>query len=122
MTDQQIRDNIRRRLYLKAGIPAWDGDENKIKNSVLSRLVPFVVLMFNRLVMGHMRYGELEHPDKPTHDHLASIRSRLDKWEIDGNDEHLVDIANLCFCEYLEGKHPRKHFSAADDSEHAKTK
>lgn len=115
-------DHIRRRLLQQAGIPTWDGKLDDIKRRIMSRLIPFVVLMYNRLVLGHMRYGPLDgqRQGKPIHDHAESIRARLDLWEQDGNDEHLVDIANLAFCEYIEGCHPKKHFSAADDSTHVK--
>lgn len=107
-------DIMRKRLYERAGLPLWEGSYEEIVARVHRKSADFIRLMKNRLIMGHMRYGPLGGEDKPHYDHAASIRSRLKAWEADGNDEHLVDIANLCLVEYVEGIHPRKHFSAAD--------
>lgn len=82
----------------------------------------FFRLMKNRLRMGAIRYGKLNAPDKPHYDHINSIRKRLALYEQTGNDELLVDCANLCLVEYVEGTHPKKHFHASDDSEHCKEK
>ncbi len=35
-----------------------------------------------------------------------------------GNDELLVDVANLCMKEFAVGNHPKKHFNSVDDGEH----
>ena len=78
----------------------------------------FEQLMRNRLVMGALRYGRLGAPGKPQYDRIASIVRRLEKYRATGNLEMLVDAANLCLCEFVEGDHPLKHFSALDDGEH----
>ena len=39
-----------------------------------------------------------------------------------GNDEILVDIANLAMVEFIEGNHPNKHYKAVDDGIHTEIK
>lgn len=75
----------------------------------------FENLMRNRMIQGAFRYGLLGTPGKPDYDRLKSIEKRLAKYRKDKNREHLVDIANLCLCEYVEGN---GHFKTIDDGEH----
>lgn len=114
--------NMRKRLHDAAGLPLWEGTYDSIRANVKRRMLEFVKLMENRLIMGHMRYGPLQHEDKPHYDHIKAIRDKLKLYEATGNDEILVDIANYAFVEFLEGIHPRKHFSATDDTAHATPK
>ena len=78
----------------------------------------FEQLMRNRLIMGAFRYGIFKKKNKPTFKSIDSIINRCNLYKASGNDEHLVDIANLAMVEYIEGKHPMKHFKAADDGIH----
>lgn len=78
----------------------------------------FERLMRNRLVMGALRYGRLRAPDKPKYNRVGSIEKRVRQYAETGNLELLVDAANLCLIEYIEGEHPKRHFRAADDEEH----
>lgn len=71
-----------------------------------------------RLILGAFRYGLLGSKDKPQWDRMSDIKKRIDKYLNDGNLEHLIDIANLCLCEYVEGNHPKRHFKAQDNGEH----
>lgn len=80
----------------------------------------FETLMRNRLLMGAFRYGRLNAPGKPTFDSIGSIKKRIKSYKETGNTEHLVDIANLCLVEFVEGKHPWKHFKSMDDGDHSK--
>lgn len=77
----------------------------------------FEQLMKNRLQQGAFRYGAFN-TDKPQYDRISSIISRLKKYSKSGNTELLVDAANLCLTEFVEGNHPKKHFKAIDDGEH----
>jgi hypothetical protein len=79
-------------------------------------------LMRNRLVFGSIRYGLLHDPHKPVYDRLNSIIQRAKLYMTTGNDEYLVDVANLALLEFEEGKHPKKHFKSIDDDVHVKTK
>lgn len=119
MTSPSIHDLLRERLHLRAGLiqpppAAFAGvSYDALRASQWS--LEFENLMRNRLCMGALRYGLFNSPNKPYYNMLDSIQKRLDLYRADGNDEHLVDIANLAMCEFLEGKHPRKHFAARDE-------
>jgi hypothetical protein len=80
----------------------------------------FERLMRNRLIMGALRYGRMGAPDKPQYDRTGDIARRVEKFRATGNKELLVDIANLCMCEFVECDHPKAHFRATDDGEHTK--
>ena len=82
----------------------------------------FEQLMRNRLIMGAMRYGKLNSPNKPIYDRVASAIKRLNKYIETGNLEFLVDVANICLIEFVEGTHLKKHFNSIDDGEHIKVK
>jgi len=74
----------------------------------------------SRLVMGAFRYGRLGARGKPQYDRVADAIKRLEKYRKTGNLEHLPDVANLALCEYVEGRHPLRHFASHDDGEHTK--
>lgn len=80
----------------------------------------FERLMRNRLVMGAYRYGRLGDEYKPQYDRIDSAIARLMKYAETGNQELLVDAANLCMCEYVEPAVKNVHFAAVDDGEHVK--
>lgn len=114
-----IHDVIRERLLHKAGLvelPPPRFTLESFERQAQDQWSPrFEVLMKNRLRMGLLRYGPFGAKGKPYFNMMNSVKKRLDQWEEDGNDEHLVDIANLCMCEFIEGKHPKKHFKAQDE-------
>lgn len=78
----------------------------------------FEQLMRNRLVMGALRYGKINATNKPRYNRIQAIQDRLLQYEFFGNDEMLVDIANLAMLEFIEGIHPDKHFNSIDDGTH----
>ena len=80
----------------------------------------FEQLMRNRLVMGAMRYGLLK--EKVSYDSITSMRQRFDLLEIDGNGEHLIDIANIALVMFTRQDHPKFHFKAQDDGIHTEKK
>lgn len=102
-----VSQHIRRRLmYLgKLGQSEWSYE--------------FEELMRNRLIMGAYRYGKLKAPGKPQFDRMAYAIRCLENFRQTGNLEHLVDAANLCLVEFVEGKHPNRHFAAVDGGDHA---
>jgi hypothetical protein len=69
----------------------------------------------NRKIFGAMRYGRLGAPGKNKYDRISDMIRRLLRYDADGNVEHLVDVANLAECEFVEG---RGQLAAADDGEH----
>ena len=76
--------------------------------------------MRNRLVLGAFRYGCIGRAGKKRWHRTADIQRRAALYQETGNTEHLVDIANLALLEYVEGRHPKKHFASHDDGEHTK--
>jgi len=110
----------------KVGLPETIVDKNLspeiIHKNVSKYLYPFVEMQYNRLLMGTFRYGLLCAEGKPHYDSIKALKSRLAKYEEDGNIEHLIDIANFAFVEATEGIHPKKHFCSSDDGEHASIK
>lgn len=115
----RVTDHIRKHLLTKAGIvenPVRDSFDELKKSEWLPK---FEQLMRNRLIMGAYRYGKLGVPDKSQYDRIKAIQFHLDKYQEEGNTEHLVDIANLALCEFAEGNHPKKHFRSVDDGRHA---
>lgn len=119
-----VRDFLRKRLLERAGIMVGD----HVKGAIIPKLresewsKEFEELMRNRLVMGAFRYDKMRTPGKPQYDRIESCLMRLRKFQETGNLEHLVDVANLCLMEFVEGCHPKKHFSSTDDGEHTKEK
>ena len=109
-------DFMRNRLLQKAGLV--DPPKAKFTLKQLEQAQwcdKFEYYMRNRLLMGGLRYGLMGEKGKPQYDSIASIEKRLKLYQETGNTEYLVDIANLCMVEFVEGKHPNKHFSATDD-------
>lgn len=82
----------------------------------------FEKLMRNRLVMGAVRYGLINEPGKVRFDRISNIIKRCEIYQETGNDELLVDIANMAALEFEEGIHPLKHICSVDDGNtwHAK--
>jgi hypothetical protein len=79
----------------------------------------FEQFMRNRLIMGSFRYGRLGAKGKPQFDRVSYIQRLVIEYRETGNLECLVDIANLALVEFVEGIHPKRHFKAVDDSDHA---
>lgn len=82
----------------------------------------FEAFMRARLLMGAYRYAPIGAEGKPEYSRTESIRRRLALYERTGNLEALVDAANLCMLEFVEGRHPLRHFHAVDDGEHTQVK
>lgn len=81
----------------------------------------FLELMRNRLKMGHLRYGARKSGGK-RYNYIKAIRDKLNIYETTGNTETLVDIGNYAMIAFVHDDHPKKHFDAGDDTEHAQEK
>jgi len=53
---------------------------------------------------------------KPQYDRTSDMIRRLELYRVDGNAEHLVDVANLAELEFVEGSH--RGVLPIDDGEH----
>lgn len=114
---------MRERLLRRAGL--GDAVQPRYSFAVLVQSEwshRFEQLMRNRLIMGALRYGALRSAGKPQYDRIGSMIRRLEKYRASGNLELLVDVANLCLCEFEEGNHPNKHFRAVDGDEREQIK
>lgn len=78
----------------------------------------FETYMRNRLAFGYFRYGPLTSQKKGEYNNIASMIKRLGLYMETGNDEILVDVANIAMVEYMRGDHPLKHFKSVDDGIH----
>lgn len=78
----------------------------------------FESLCHNRLVMGAFRYGQFNKSGKVKYNRIDSIQQRLDLYMTTGNQEHLVDIANLCMLEFEEPNQSNAHWDPIDDGVH----
>lgn len=115
-------DYLRQRLELRAGLAKFPEDTTLASLRKTQWCRDFVKYCRNRMIMGGMRYGPFRHPDKPTYDNIDSIIKRAEEYKRTGNDELLCDISNLALCEFVEGIHPKKNFTAEDDGQHVEQK
>jgi hypothetical protein len=121
MTVKYAHHILRERLLRRAGLIEPPAPRFRLEDLQRSEWSSdFERLMRNRLLMGALRYGPLRRPGKPQYDRVGSMLKRLHRYRDTGNLEYLVDVANLCLCEFVEGQHPNRHFHALDDSEHVK--
>lgn len=116
-----VHDILRDRLLTKAGVKLKIQPDTTIDLVLLKKSewsLEFEELMRNRLIMGFFRYGPFNKQNRDTIPMIQSIIKRSKQYLITGNDELLVDIANLAMKEFAVGKHPKKHFKSIDDGEH----
>lgn len=118
---KSTHDIIRERLYLRAGLNEKPKPRYNLSDLERSEWSPkFEHLMRCNLLMGALRYGTIEEnrKRKKKYNRLDSVRKRLDRYSMTGNDELLVDCANLLLLEFELGQHPHKHYAGADTREH----
>ena len=72
-------------------------------------------LCTNRLVMGSLRYNATGLKTDPKYDILKTIQLKLNLYNSDGNQEHLLDLINYTKLEIINRTHPLAHFNAVDD-------
>ena len=77
----------------------------------------FIDLMRPRMQMGYYRYGDVR-KQAGRYDNIGSCIQRLRLFQVTGNEEHLVDVPNLCMVEFMQKNHPDAHFNAVDDGIH----
>lgn len=117
---------LRSRLLARVDTSPIGSKTENLDELRISEWVPqFESLMRDRLLVGRFRYGRVGEKGKPQYDRISSAIRRLITYQdqnTGGNKELLVDVANLCMMEFVEGQHPNSHFHAQDDgSEHAQT-
>jgi len=117
------RETLRRNAWKwKCGLPEDDPKPVKVDLDELRRAQwcdEFDELRRNRMVLGTLRYGDYKAPNAPKYDRVGSAIKRLQRYQETGNTEFLVDTANMCMIEFDRPHHPKAHFHAVDDGEHA---
>lgn len=108
----RVIDLLRARLL--AIVPERMPDLDALRRT--ERSPEFERLRMNRKIIGAMRYGLMAAPGKPRYDRVADMIRRLEAYSADRNAEHLVDVANLCELEFVEGNH--RGVCPQDDGEH----
>lgn len=110
---------LRSRLHARAGI-VEQAERFGIPAHVLyARLcetewsVEFERLMRAGLVMGGglRGYGRLGDPNRKRHPWTRIARNALDTYDQTGDLRQLVVAANMCVCEFVDGRHPNRHLS-----------
>lgn len=99
-----------------AGLPEVEDSEWELLK-VTEWSPRFEQYMRNRLVMGSMRYEPFARKRESfEYDCAAEATKRIEKYQKDGNKEHLVDAANMLLLQFELGP---GHWSPHDDGEHA---
>lgn len=114
-----VTEHLRAGLHERLGIQdetKHEGDFRNLRKTEWSD--EFEELMRLGMIQGAFRYGLLGDESKPDWDRIPNMIQRLKLYAETGNTEHLVDVANLCLLEFVEGKHPDKHFRRLDDAGH----
>ena len=120
-----IFELMRNRLLIAAGVlrPKPNAHPSLSELKISEWSPDFEQKMRNRLIMGSFRYQTFATKrNSYNYDTATEAIKRIERYQADGNTEHLVDAANMCLLEYEFGKHPTKHFKSVDDGEHAMPK
>lgn len=114
-----ITEHLRRHLLVSLGYapPAKRMPDLETLRAT-QRCEEFHRLRESRLILGAFRYGFLGDPNKPQYDNVPDMIRRLNAYHETGNLEYLLDVANLCECEWADGKHPKRHYRPSDDGQH----
>ena len=119
-------DILRQRLLEAAGLgerPHCHLPLHMVEQTQWSAL--FERKMRARLVAGYYRYGGLTSPTRARrlHDNVGSAIRRLQAYYRNGNQEHLVDAANLCMVEFMVPScHETPTWKPIDDGQHTRSK
>lgn len=117
-----LHDVLRARLLARAGIVEKPARFLTLEELQRTEWSPrFEELMRNRPIIGGLRYGRFW-GKRPAYDYVADMKRRLAIYELTGNSELLVDVANEAMLAFHHDNHPLKHFRSADDGAHCGTK
>lgn len=115
---KHTHDTLRDRLLAKAGLSPLPKAKYRLEDLERTEWSPrFERLMRNRMLMGALRYGPMEHERKvgSKWDLVGAMEKKIALYRQTGNTEYLVDLANYCLLEFELGHHPTKHWAALDN-------
>lgn len=115
MIKKRVIDHIRYRLEWKAGL-LKKPSPLEIIDAQLGW--DFLYHMANQMSMGYFRYAPLNTQPIGSYDVVAGVKRRMERYEETGNQEFLVDAANMAMMEFHRPTHPAPHFTSEDDGEH----
>lgn len=78
------------------------------------RSVTFLQGMVARMGVSFHKYGPVRQGFPAKVDAIASLKTRLERYEEDGNTEWLMDVANFAMIEFMHPAHPLAHFAPQD--------
>jgi len=111
-------DFLKRRWCEKGGCPLVKESPRDLRSLQHSeRDEEFERLCMNRKVLGSMRYALMHDPAAANWDGIKSAKERLERFEEDGNLEHLVDVANLCEIKFVRLRARGYKVTPIDDSD-----
>ena len=115
--DQAVSDPFLQELWLRTiGESQPDPEPWSLSEAYRTQWSPsFEGHMRRRLIFGSIRYGRLSARFKPQYNRIQAIRDRLTEYERTGNLTWIVDVANLALLEFVEGRHPKRHFDEKED-------
>lgn len=76
--------------------------------------IKFLQGMLNRMFVSFFKYGKVRQAYPSKVNAIDSLRLRLHKYEVTGNTEYLMDVANFAMIEFMYPAHPQAHFEATD--------
>lgn len=74
----------------------------------------FLQGMLSRMGVSFHKYGAVAQGYPKKIDAIASLKTRLEKYEEDGNTEWLMDVANFAMIEFMHPAHPKAHYAPQD--------
>lgn len=74
----------------------------------------FLQGMADRMSTSFFKYGRVAEAYPKRVNALASLATRLDRYETSGNTEWLMDVANFAMIEFMCPAHPSAHYKPTD--------
>lgn len=118
MNPKSDHDILRERILIRAFPPKIENVPSPTILRQTEKSEEFDRLRMNRKIMATFRYGRFGDPNKPNFNRIKAIKDKCDEFQKTGNLELMIDISNYSELEFVESRHPLKHFKAQDDSEH----
>jgi adenylate kinase family enzyme len=77
----------------------------------------FIQGMKDRMVVSYYKYGPVKDGFPHKVNALETLQKRLEQYQITGNTEFLMDVANYAMIEFMFPSHYKAHFKPTDSNE-----